>query len=142
MRTIDKNTVKFFVNPEKRKVVCVIENSIYDFIDFVNKETEYMVSMFDVDKYEMPDTFVGIATCGEEDEWNEEIGKLIALNKAKNKWGLSFFKRANRFMDNQMKKFERTHDLFNNFGAKLTHNLNRRESRIEEYFAEIDKANA
>ena len=32
-------TAKFFIHPEKRKVVCVIENCSYDFLNFICEKT-------------------------------------------------------------------------------------------------------
>lgn len=145
MKRIDKNTVKFFVDEKKRKVVCVIEDCKRDFIDFIINETHLDICD-DLwgpikDEYFMPKTFSGVATCEEGDEWNEEIGKLVALDKAKIKWGSSFFKRANLFMEHKSKLFNETCDIIDGFGKKLSQNCANRREKIEKYFAEVDKAN-
>lgn len=150
MREINMKTAKFFIHPEKRKVVCVIENCSKDFLNFIWKKTRMDFPVTEhgegiwVSKKEreflMPDSFTGIATCGEGDEWNEKIGKMIAFNRAKEKWGTSFFKRANRFMAEHNKIFEETCDIIDEFGCKLNENLTNRGNKIQNYFAEMDKS--
>lgn len=149
MREINMKTAKFFIHPEKRKVVCVIENCSYDFLNFICEKTrmDYPINKVNGDWREqdsksflMPDSFTGIATCGEGDEWNEKIGKMIAFNRAKEKWGTSFFKRANRFMAEHNKIFEETCDIIDEFGCKLNENLTNMGNKIQNYFAEMDKS--
>jgi len=51
---------RYIVNKEKRTVVCIV---------YVNKQT-------------CKGTFTGIAKCSDEDEFNEEYGKLLAKRRA------------------------------------------------------------
>ena len=60
--------------------------------------------------------------------------------RAKEKWGTSFFKRANRFMAEHNKIFEETCDIIDEFGRKLNENLTNRGNKIQNYFAETDKS--
>ena len=142
MRSISSKDVKFIIQPETKKIVCVIENCKNDFIDFITQETPFASMLkpqdFKVNKYQMPDTFYGIATCQDDDEWNESIGRKVALNKAKAKWGASFFKRANSYMTRVNETFEMICDKIDNFGANLAENLSHRQKKIEEHFNQIE----
>ena len=76
--------VEFRVFPEKGIVVCrlldcaeIAKNRIekYTHISFRHWSINYLIS----------DVFVGIAKCAPEDTFDEEVGKKIALTKAKAK---------------------------------------------------------
>jgi len=89
-----------------------------------------------INKLMLPARFVGIATCSEEDEFNEDIGREIAFNKAKFKLNTSFFKRADWFTNELDKEIGEFVQSVNNFGAALTAGAERREEKIKAYFGE------
>ena len=84
------------------------------------------------DKLLMPNKFVGIATCSPDDEWNPEIGKLIAYHRMKTNMSKSFFKHAEIYYKLMLKKVDETVDLINVYGNKLTANYNRRIETINQ----------
>ena len=88
------------------------------------------------EKLKMPNKFIGIATCGPDDVWNEETGRLIAFDRMKENLNKSFFKRANTFVA----EMERRLDLFcertNAYGMKLEANMNRRKEVIAKVLGE------
>lgn len=84
----------------------------------------------------MPKRFWGIATCAEDDEWDEEKGKFLAFSRAKNKLNNSFFKRAQLYIDTFDKSLNDSILILNNLGNKLTVNADRRQERIKELFGE------
>lgn len=140
MRKINMNTVKFIVKPEARKVICLIEDCRNDFLDFVwESPLRHMLYRWDLkDNLLMSDTYTGIATCMEGDEWNEEIGKRIALNKAERKWGTAFFKKANTLTSKIYDNFVEGCDMIDAFGARLGDKLDRCEKKVAEYFEKSD----
>jgi len=140
---ITKENARFIVNPEKRKVVCIIEDTRDLFINFVEKNLPiktYCRSMWGDKHFEkqllMPNRFIGIATCDITDEWNEETGKLIAFSRAKDNLHKSFFKRANTYINNIDDWLTEAVERINTYGDKITRNTERRHNRIAALLGE------
>lgn len=139
---------RYIVNKEKRTIVCLIEHTEYMFTDFAeaNFDIPYdcLVRCWNGKpsrnqfhkKLYMPKRFWGIATCAEDDEWDEEKGKFLAFSRAKNKLNNSFFKRAQLYIDTFDKSLNDSILILNNLGNKLTVNADRRQERIKELFGE------
>ena len=102
MNGIKMSDCRFYVNEAEHVVVCVIPHTRRMVDDFIREHFSFNDVDFwyalDVDKVRMPDSFMGKAVCAPEDEWDEELGKMIAFSKAKDKCYKSFFKRANTFI--------------------------------------------
>ena len=136
---ITKNDARFVVNPEKRKVVCIIEDTAFLFVDFMQKNFKIDVMGLWEDstvsalcrRLEMPKRFVGIATCDPNDEWNEELGKLIAFSRAKDKLNTSFFKRADTYVNTVDTWLNDAMDLLNKYGEKITVSTELRHNRVD-----------
>ena len=142
---VTADDAKFFIDEEKKTVVCVIENTEDLFHSFVN--TNFRIST-DCDqiyncvhringcdstlneKMLMPNKFVGIAKCGEDDKWDENIGCTIAFSRAKNNLITSFFKRAQTYVNYIDKWLNEAINTFNKLGEKLTENSKKRDEYI------------
>ena len=125
--------VRFIVQPERRKVVCIISNTknyLGDFIDLWGNDWTVPWKVEEI--LRMPDRFVGVATCDENDEWNEEIGKSIAFSRAKYKLHNSFFKRANTFVNECDQALAKLITSLNDYGEQLSANAEKREKWITE----------
>jgi hypothetical protein len=143
---ISMNDVKFYIQPEKRKIICVIKNTEQIAADFLRKNSRIDPYCDDSylwnndmgrrnylwDKLLMPDSFTGIATCAPEDEWDEETGKRIAFHKAKYKLNKSMFKRFNLYVNTIDKWLSEAVEIVNDFGEKLSVNTDKRQRRIDE----------
>lgn len=139
---------KFVVNKDKKTIVCVYEGCKNDFVRFIEENSTLQLPIWTYvghrsnaartlyRKLTMPDRFTGIAVCGENDEWNEEAGKLIAFSRMKDKLNQSFFKRANTYVSTIDKWMDETVDTLNKLGKKLEVNQNKRHERIKEYVGE------
>lgn len=134
---------KFVVNEEKKTVVCIYDDCKYDFINFINSNCEFEAFPYHVyndkngmknlyDRMIMPNRFVGVAKCGENDEWDEKIGRLIAFSRMKDNLNRSFFKRANTFFNTMDKWLDDAAALVNEVGEKLEVNQERRHKYIED----------
>lgn len=134
--SIRKEDVKYVVNPEQRKVVAYIEGTKTMFIDFLAENYPYYDCPLWEDpirkKLVMPNRFCGISTCGPDDEWDEEIGRLIAFDRMKDSLNKSFFKRANTYVAEMEKRLDLFCDRTNAYGQKLEYNTNRRKALIEK----------
>ena len=64
------------------------------------------------------------------DEWNEDIGRLIAFDRMKDNLNKSFFKRANTFVDEMEKALDRFCEDTNAYGKRLEINTDRRKKLI------------
>ena len=134
--SIRKEDVKYVVNPEQRKVVAYIEGTKTMFTDFLEENYPYYDYPIWGDpireKLAMPNRFCGISTCGPDDEWNEDTGRLIAFDRMKDSLNKSFFKRANTFVAEWEKRLDLFCDRTNAYGQKLEYNTHRRKALIEK----------
>lgn len=143
---ITTDDAKFFVDKEKKTVVCVIEETRNLFRDFVNTNFHISTDCDQIyncvrsingcdstlnEKMLMPNKFVGIAKCGEDDKWDEDIGCVIAFSRAKNNLITSFFKRAQTYVNYLDKWLNETVNTFNALGEKLETNKTKRNEYIE-----------
>ena len=132
--SIRKEDVTYVVRPEQKKVIAYIEGTQWMFTDFVN-ENYPSAPIFWCDepledKLKMPNKFIGVATCGPDDVWDENVGRLIAFDRMKDNLNKSFFKRANTFVAEMEKRLDIFCERVNGFGEKLEHNMNRRKAVI------------
>lgn len=143
---------KFIINKDNRTVVCVYDGSERTFIDFANHNfnvktycdcgfAHYHFSRL-MNKMYMPNKFIGVATCSENDEWNEEIGKKVAFSRMKDKLNRSFFKRADLYVKTIDKWMDDAVYLINTVGQKLEVNQDKRHKHIEELVGEKNKEDA
>lgn len=137
MNGIKMSDCKFYVNEEKRTVVCVIPNTqdmlvnfICDNFRFKSMDFYWGLETEGKDMLVMPSSFMGKAVCSKDDEWNEKTGRLIAFARAKGKCYNSFFKRANLFVQTIDGYLGDMVDAFNKFGTKLEENRKKLEEDI------------
>lgn len=138
--SIRKEDVTYVVRPEQKKVIAYIEGTQWMFTDFVNENHPsapmlWCDKLFE-DKLKMPNKFVGVATCGPDDVWDENVGRLIAFDRMKDNLNKSFFKRANTFVAEMEKRLDTFCDRVNAYGMKLETNMNRRKEIINKVLGE------
>lgn len=127
MDGIKMSDCKFYVNEEARTVVCVIPNTSDMVIDYIWEHFQWKdINVYESLEYgkfrnsiKMPNSFMGKATCAVEDEWDEDLGRIIAFSRAKDKCYKSFFKRANRVVQALDSRLGDMITVFNDFGTKL-----------------------
>ena len=142
---VTADDAKFFVDEEKKTVVCVIDNTEDLFRVFVNTNFRISIDCDQVynsvhringcdsilyEKMLMPKRFIGIARCGEEDVWDENIGRVIAFSRAKNKLITSFFKRAQTYVNFIDRWLNEAVNTFNMLGERLAENSAKRDEYI------------
>lgn len=104
---IDRKHCKFIVKPEDRKVICVYKTNPDIVEDYFWDAVRGTSFVFDsATQVKMRNYYTGIATCSPEDEWDEELGKLIAYNKMMKKFCSAFFRRLNYYFDKYDKVLE------------------------------------
>ena len=138
---IKMDKCRFFVDEEKRTVVCVIEdtcNLVRNFFDlnyWWDESSSRQVKFEPYGKLSkfmfLPDRFVGKAVCAPEDEWNEEVGRLIAFDRAKEKLATSFFKRAQEYVTEIDTAFNDMVTRVNEYGARLEDGMKKRRQHIK-----------
>lgn len=132
---VRKSDCRFYVDEAHRKVVCVIPNTRDMVLDYIFDSPLWSCGTpRERAALRLPNSFTGIATCNKSDTFDEEIGKLIAYDKAKMKLNTSFFKRANKFVNQCDRELYKLIDSLNDFGSRLSEGADRREAKIEEYF--------
>ena len=128
--------VNYIVKKDERVVVCVINGTKRYFSDYINTRlhqqdylNSYMVCI--KDKYGLKNSYSGIARCAPGDEWNEELGRKIAFNKAKEKLNNAFFKRAKTYVNEVDNEFNQLIGIINNYGARLAVDAYTRSKEID-----------
>ncbi len=134
---IKMNDCQFYVDKDKRTVVCVIEDTEDLLFRFTGINSFFQESMFQPDKrflkkLALPNRFTGKAVCSENDEWNEDVGKIIAFDRAKNKLNTSFFKRAQLLSDKVEEELMKLVSSFNDYGEKLEYGVSRRKQHLHK----------
>lgn len=113
-----KKECEYIISKERRQVICVMNGTKYGFTSFINQLDQCGNDLF---KYVMPSTFIGVATCAPEDEWDEQLGKDIAYAKAAEKYNKSFFKRAQTYTDDMDTMLNDIVDKINKYGDQVRH---------------------
>jgi hypothetical protein len=124
MNGIKKSDCTFYVDEEKRTVVCVYQTNPMVVRDIVwDLDEGAYVKVITNNKMwrqlEMPKSFCGKAVCSPDDTWNEETGMNIAFYRMKEKYYTSFFKRANRFVNEVSEQLNKYIDTFNRIGVSV-----------------------
>ena len=86
MNGIKMSDCRFYVNKDERVIICVIpntrdmlENYIIEHFQFPDVKLSDSLNYWSkfYKQLRMPESFMGKAVCASEDEWNEELGKMI-----------------------------------------------------------------
>ena len=141
---IKPSDATYFINEEKKVVVCTVDKTKYLFINFVTENFRIWSSNICDDaslwyKLEMPNKFTGVARCSENDEWNPETGKLIAFSRMKDNLNKSFFKRANTYVNFLDRAADEAADVLGKIGEKLSVNTEHRHNLINSLIGEEPK---
>lgn len=137
--SIKREDVKYFVNEEKRTVVAVLEGTECLFTDFMYENNGPLPcrDYYELDnRYSLPNRFVGIAKCSVNDEWNEQLGKLIAFDRLKEKVNNSFVKCANKYVEDIDKSINTFCYNTQTYLNKLASNSDRRKNLINQLIME------
>lgn len=144
--SIRKEDVTYVVRPEQKKVIAYIEGTEWMFFKFVNENYPSTRNCWCdsslAAKLKMPNKFIGVATCGPDDVWDENVGRLIAFDRMKDNLNKSFFKRANTFVAEMEKRLDIFCDRVNAYGMKLETNMNRRKEIISKILGEEETTEA
>ena len=137
--SIKREDVKYFVNEEKRTVVAVLEGTECLFVDFMYENNGPLPcrDYYELDdRYSLPNRFLGIAKCSVNDEWNEQLGKLIAFDRLKEKVNNSFVKCANKYVEDIDKSINTFCNNTQAYLNKLASNSDRRKNVINQLIKE------
>jgi len=149
--TLNPDNVKFFVDEEKRTVVCTILHTKHVLVNFI-QDNCHIDSNCDEDWYwhnhqargklerklMMPNRFVGVAVCGPDDEWDEDFGKYLAYDRARQKFDNSFFKHAQTYITEVGAYLDAAVDTINEYGDKVAHNAKYRDEFIKKQLGESE----
>lgn len=134
--SISPADVKFVCDKERGYVRAYVYDTENFFINFCDANFPNLVYLFyDTKKFQklkMNSRFEGLARLSPDDEWDENLGRLIAFNRLKTKLNKSFFKKAQFFIDYIEKETDKAVNILNSYGEKLATNSVHREKIIEE----------
>lgn len=119
---MDKRKVKYFVDEANGVVVATINNCNYDAVDFINEKFINGVRNClwfgscrkNGERYYMQDTYKAIAKCNkDEDTFDAEIGKRLALSRLTDKYHKSLNKRIANFIEDLDSVLDDAEDYLN-----------------------------
>ena len=85
-----KRKPKFIIKEEDGVVVAILQNTSMDLINLLKVDTDdYRV----IEELLLSDSYKGVARLADGDEWDEEVGKLVAFEKAHAKYKDAILKR-------------------------------------------------
>ena len=141
MNGIKMSDCRFYTDEGARTVVCVIaEEGMEDMlISFISENFDFNDICIDwalksrlYHQLKMPKSFMGKAVCSEDDEWDEEAGRLLAFKRAKTKFYNSFFKRANILMRALDTRLDDMVEAFGRLGLKIEDNMNAIDKQLDD----------
>lgn len=117
----DNSKVTYYIDEEKKTVVCKLEGCKKDVVDWAIQHNpfyyayEFLTNGY---KHQINDTYKAKATCHAEDTWDVEKGKRIALCKVLKK----YYEAKDKVMDKIAKDFFDGYSKFSkkskSFGTK------------------------
>lgn len=119
---VNKKNCRFYVDEAARVVVCVIPDTRPTFINFLEEnlyQNEIMLPLPNYRDYDFPSSISAKAKCAPEDEWDEEFGRELAYQRAKEKYYRYFFNYADKYFAYIEKQVSRCAELFNGIQARL-----------------------
>lgn len=119
---VNKKNCRFYVDEAARVVVCVIPDTRSTFISFLEEnlyQNEIMLPLPNYRDYDFPSSISAKAKCAPEDEWDEEFGRELAYQRAKEKYYRYFFNLADKYFAYIEKQVSRCSELFNGIQARL-----------------------
>ena len=142
MLKIKQKNCRFKVDTANRVVVCwVAGESIANMANNFLLEQNIDISNFNSvagsnariqELISMPARISGVAKCAPNDNWNPQLGKLIAYNKMKKKLMTIFFKRLNAAVDHISRTVEQMSNAADAIGMRFETELTNREAEIEK----------
>lgn len=133
MPVIKRSDCKFYINEDKRTIVCVIPDTKYLLDEFIRANNEFMYDNYiEWETLEMPHSFSGKAVCSVDDEWDEELGKTIAYARARRKLYNSFFRRANNYVNIFDRQINDMISNLNALGEKVTEWQDNLQTEVEK----------
>jgi len=100
--------MRYVVNKEKKVVVALMEDTMYNAIDFLEANYNKQESRYAYDRRdEMQNRYVGIARCDNEDDFDVEYGKKLAKARARYKHDFDF----TNIVRNHFKRVERAANI-------------------------------
>lgn len=136
------NNIKYVINEEKRKIICIITETKDMFHDFADRRLNFDLECDAVcinnwrhrlyEQTTMPNKFIGIATCSPNDEWDVNKGKLLALSRAKDKMNQCFFQRGIKYVNIIDELLDKTVQCLNQYGEKLERSTAKRHAQLEK----------
>ena len=131
--------VKYVVLPEMRMVKCFLTDTKYIACETLEDvDSNVMRDEYFHPRYIMPNQYLGVAYCNPNDEWNPELGKQIAYDKARAKLDRSLFKRLQLYVNRCDKYYNDVVNSINVLGRRLSQSHSHRAERIEAALKEQD----
>ena len=103
MEEIKGNDMEYLVFEDKGIVVCKLWCCTYIAVNRIEKYATKL-SAYEMDRYRINHTYVGVAKCDPEDKFDVEFGKRLALTKAKAKRGKAVNSAIRLFIRDQRRK--------------------------------------
>lgn len=119
---VNKKNCRFYVDEAARVVVCVIPDTCSTFMNFLEEslyQNGILLPLPNYSEYNFPSSISAKAKCAPEDEWDEEYGRELAYQRAKEKYYRYFFNLTDKYFAYIEKQVSRCAELFNGVQTRL-----------------------
>ena len=125
---IGKEDCKFYVNKERRAIACVInivnerpvQDAAHNFLSILEYDG---IQIWPQIKSKLRTSYVGLAKCSPQDEWNEETGKKIAFARAKIAFYKDFFRVFKEYLTRLNDAARKADEVYTTIFSKVYSNI-------------------
>ena len=101
-------SIRYVVNEKKRTIVAIIEDTAEDAIRYMYRK-RFFLDVFPFEtRMKMKKSYVGLARCCEEDEFDVNLGKELAKKRVLEKYYIDFLKAIDKMKRPIDEHFEKT----------------------------------
>ena len=133
--SVSQNDCNYIVDKENRRIICIYRPPCRIVVNYINTTCPYVFMPEKLyESMALKSYYRGIAVCAEDDEWDEDFGKLVAFNKVREKYYNAVWRRVNRFFNWLDDSTNESARQFDYMGDKWGKSIDMTEKLIKAHF--------